>query len=120
MSGNKYGVASRILQDAETAVSEGVQKHGDTAKSFQMIGQMWQTYLANMVASRNSPKITPFDVAQMMILVKTCRAMYGFSMDNHIDIAGYSALAGMLNPMGDIDEEFDRIVNDGVQNGKPV
>jgi Domain of unknown function (DUF6378) len=117
MSGNNYGIASKILQDAEHAISEGTQTHGDTDKSFQMIGTMWQTYLAHTVSSRKSPKITSFDVAQMLAIVKVARSVYGFSMDNHVDAAGYAALAGMLNPMGEIETDIETAM--GVPKNDP-
>ena len=42
-------------------------------------------------------EITPFQVGMMMILLKVARTETGTgSMDNFIDIAGYSACAGEI------------------------
>jgi len=38
----------------------------------------------------------------MMALTKMVRSVYGFSEDNFVDGAGYTALAAMLHPNGKI------------------
>ena len=40
--------------------------------------------------------VTPHDVAQLMILIKVARSVYGYSEDNFVDTAGYAALAAMF------------------------
>jgi hypothetical protein len=111
-----FDTAVDILDNAKVAITEGAANHGDAEESFKMIGQMWQAYLGHVFKSRGGgTTITPFDVAQMMIIVKLARATYGFSLDNHVDIAGYSALSGMLNPFMKLDTEMKESVN-----GRPV
>jgi hypothetical protein len=61
-----------------------------------MIGQLWNVYLDHARLRRGNEFIQPRDVAQMMIMVKIARSLYGHSRDNFVDAAGYSALAAML------------------------
>lgn len=99
MSDNR-DVARRILFDADKTISKdrpGV--HGSAENSFQMIGDMWTVYLKHTILSRTAVMpITAADVAQMMVLLKIARSVYGDPMnaDNYVDAAGYSALAGMI------------------------
>jgi Domain of unknown function (DUF6378) len=89
---------SDILKSAIVAVEKGTDKHGDTAKSFEMIGQLWATYIAHTMAKRKVVSLTGFDVANMMMMVKQVRSVYGHSVDNQVDAAGYAAIAAVLNP----------------------
>lgn len=98
-------IAANVLKDAASAVIKGTEIHGDTEKSFTMIGQLWQTYIVHAWMQRQNNLITPQDVAHLMVLVKIARASYGQSSDNHVDIAGYSALAAMLDPLNQMDKE---------------
>lgn len=95
---NDRSVAGKILDDAKEAVTKTRTGHGDTQASFEMIGALWNVYLAHMHRARRTPQIRAEDVAQMMVHVKQARALYGdpSNLDNSTDAAGYSALAGML------------------------
>jgi hypothetical protein len=44
----------------------------------------------------------------MMIMVKQARSIYGQSVDNQIDIAGYAAIAAMLNPVEQLGDELEK------------
>jgi hypothetical protein len=91
-------VAESVLLDAASAVRSRLEEHGHTERSFKMIGELWSNYITHAYTSRDELHLQAHDVAQMMTLVKIARATYGYSMDNFIDSAGYTALAAMLTP----------------------
>jgi len=102
---NDRQIAVKLTQLAALAVgTERGQQHGDTEASFQMIAELWSTWInhATTIATdiRPMPEIhlTAFDVAQMMSMVKKGRSLYGDRTmpDHYADDIGYSALAGML------------------------
>lgn len=98
MSDNR-AVAGKLLGDAaQTILKDRPGVHGSAENSFAMIGEMWTTYLRHTRSVRRSDMIRPVDVAQMMSILKKCRAIYGDvnNADNFIDDIGYSALGGML------------------------
>ena len=91
-------VAESVLLDAADAVRSRLKEHGHTERSFKMIGELWSNYITHAYTSRDELHLQAHDVAQMMALVKIARATYGYSMDNFVDGAGYTALAAMLTP----------------------
>jgi hypothetical protein len=90
--------AKKVLMRAAEAIEIGTIKHGDTQKSFAMIGELWSIYLRYAWNGRNSVTILPHDVAVMMSLLKIARAAHANDADNYVDQAGYTALAAMLHP----------------------
>lgn len=101
--------AASILQEAHRVVTtERGQQHGDAADSFRMIAEMWRAYLNGVhVRLVGFPlpedfRITNLDVAQMMATMKQARVVFGDTnnVDNFVDPAGYSALAGMFAGAG--------------------
>jgi hypothetical protein len=88
----------KVLLDAGDAIRNRLKEHGHTERSFGMIADLWTTYINHSFTSRGDVKLRPYDVAQMMALVKTARSTYGYSEDNFVDGAGYTALAAMLHP----------------------
>jgi hypothetical protein len=90
--------ARLVLERAINAIEEGTKKHGDTQKSFAMIGEIWSIYLRNTWDGRKSVTILPHDVAVMMSILKIVRGIHSHSFDNFVDEAGYAALACMLHP----------------------
>lgn len=91
-------IAERALLDAGDAIRTRLKEHGHTERSFGMIADLWSSYINHSFTSRGEVKLRPYDVAQMMGLVKLSRSTYGYSFDNFVDSAGYSALAAMLHP----------------------
>jgi len=89
--------ARQVLEQAINAIEEGTKKHGDTAKSFTMIAELWNIYLKHRWDNKVWA-IHPHDVAVMMSLLKIARAAHSYSFDNYVDEAGYTALAAMLHP----------------------
>lgn len=95
-------VADSVLRSAaKTVTVDRPGQHGGTEDSFQMIADLWSTYLNNTkanFASLAQVEITAVDVAQMMVLLKVARATHGSPehADHYIDAAGYSSLAAGL------------------------
>ena len=63
--------------------------YGSPEDNFKLIADLWSTYTGT--------KISPRDVAVMMILLKTARVRTGINhSDNFVDIAGYAACAAEI------------------------
>jgi hypothetical protein len=88
-----------VLDAARDAITrDRAATHGDAEDSFQMIADFWTVWLGD----RLEGEVTPFDVAEMMQLMKTARARGNPThMDNFVDQAGYSALAAEMVPGND-------------------
>lgn len=84
------------LNSALDQVRTKAKEHGDTTASFAMMSEFWTTYVRHTSVARSGLAIQPKDVAQMMVLLKIARTAYGKSGDNHVDEAGYAALAALL------------------------
>ncbi len=80
----------QILEEANKIVNGARNEaYGKPEDNFNLIAGFWSDYL--------DKKITAHDVAIMMVLLKVARTQSGTgSMDNYIDIAGYSACAGEI------------------------
>lgn len=105
-------VSEKLLLDAGDTIRARLKEHGHTERSFQMIAEMWTTYVKHVFTISGKTKLKPHDVAQMMKIVKDARSVYGFSVDNFRDSAGYSALAAMLHP------EAQEIEQENIESGK--
>jgi hypothetical protein len=80
---------SSILTEADSIMNgERAQDYGEN--SLPRVAQYWSTYLGKDVTGR--------DVANLMILLKVAREGHAVKRDNHVDIAGYVALADQLEP----------------------
>ena len=80
-----------ILAEAARLVSvDRAAQYGDAEESFCRIAGLWSAYLGI--------EIKATDVALMMCCLKISRAKGGGSGDSWIDIAGYAALGGELDP----------------------
>jgi len=117
---NKIEVATTTLKNAAAAILDRSKKHGDTLKSFAMMGQLWQTYLAHAYQANGNHTIRPHDVAQMMIMLKIARSLYGQSSDNYVDQAGFAALAAMLDPMDVMEKELSDVSIPNVPTKSPT
>ena len=74
--------------------------HGDAFQNHAEIAEFWNIFLDNKLQPMAS--ITAQDVAIMMILLKVSRSNQGkkFNLDNFVDMAGYSAIAGEIGDAG--------------------
>ena len=83
-------VRQEILMEANKIIHGDRQQHyGEPHENFTRIAKAWSTYLDR--------KITPGDVAMMMIMLKAARATESYTRDTAVDIAGYAALWAELN-----------------------
>jgi hypothetical protein len=73
---------SKILSDAEAAVSDRHKKNDIPERNFDRIAKCWSALL--------NIDITPAQVALMMIALKTVREAFSHQADNLIDIVGYT------------------------------
>lgn len=81
-----------IIDTAKTIVAgDRASDYGDANESFSRIAKLWSAY--------TGVTITPWDVAQMMILLKVSRAKTSRKRDTLVDIAGYAECASKLEEM---------------------
>ena len=85
---------SEILDTAKEYVTrDRAATHGDAEDNFTQIAFVWTWWLSE----RLSAPVTAYDVAQMMSLFKKARAKANKAhLDNFVDDAAYSALAGEI------------------------
>jgi hypothetical protein len=90
-----------ILAEASRIISRDRNlSHGDAFKNHAEIAEFWNLFLDDKL--RPMADITAKDVAIMMILLKISRSNQGkkFNLDNFVDMAGYSAIAGEIGDSG--------------------
>ena len=90
-----------ILKKAKEIISNDRNvSNGDAFKNHAEIAEFWNIFLDNKL--RPMSNITAADVAIMMILLKISRHTQGekFNLDNFVDMAGYSAIAGEIGDSG--------------------
>lgn len=83
-------IMKNILEQAQSIV-QGQRRddYGDARACFNRIAKMWSGYLGI--------EITAFDVANLMITLKVCRAHgKGFQVESYIDVAGYAYCAEIV------------------------
>jgi len=83
---------NNILKKADKLTStEREVEHGDASKNFEMVSDLWSTYLG--------VDIFPHEVPMMMVLYKVARTTENpYNVDNYVDTSGYGALAGEQVP----------------------
>ena len=90
-----------ILKKAKDLISgDRNETHGDAFQNHAEIAEFWNIFLDGKL--RPMANITAADVAIMMILLKISRTNQGekFNLDNFVDMAGYSAIAGEIGDSG--------------------
>lgn len=96
--------AKEVLEEAIAQVSTKSNEHGNTEHSFEMIAALWDAYIKHSTVAQGFMEVKPTDVAQLMVLLKIARSVYGESGDNYVDEAGYGALASLLRAASDTRE----------------
>lgn len=88
----------KILESAMCCVCGDREDYGTPERNFELIGEMWTTYLkAKCVSPEADVYISGEDVATLMCLFKIARIATGRGKtDSSIDLAGYAACAGEL------------------------
>jgi hypothetical protein len=79
-----------VLEAAAHVITKDRQDaYGNAEDSFALIATLWSGWL--------DMRITPYDVAMMMSLLKVARARSNPKhLDNLVDLAGYAALAAEM------------------------
>jgi hypothetical protein len=84
-----------ILEEAQDLVNGDRQAdYGDAYESFARIAKMWSAYLDTKL--KGAERVTPKDVADMMILMKVSRSVTSSKRDNWVDKAGYAELGSQV------------------------
>jgi poly(3-hydroxyalkanoate) synthetase len=107
---NNMKAVKKILKTAKKTVTRKRRdSHGQPENSFEMIADLWSVYIRHVHKQNEFARLTNFDVAQMMVLLKIARARYGNTAepDHYVDQAGYSALAAAMGGVGLSLEESD-------------
>lgn len=79
---------------AECVCGQREQDYGSPESNFQLIADLWNTYLDKYLIA----DISPTDVAMMMALLKIARIRNGGGTgDSFVDLAGYAACGGEIN-----------------------
>ena len=95
--GEFYAIPSSpesVTDEAKAIVAgERAADYGDAKESFSRIAKLWSAY--------TGIEITPWDVAQMMILLKVSRAKTSRKRDTLVDIVGYTECASKLDTQHD-------------------
>ena len=85
---------TEILEDAIETVYDRPDTHGEPENSFQTIADKWSAHIRALIEEGqriDEFELTPADVANMMIDLKTSRNAEGhYHDDNYVDIAGYA------------------------------
>lgn len=79
--------------EVKQVLEERNRSHGDYRVNFCHTANLWAAYLQIHPA-----KLSPLDVAQMMVVFKTSRAKVGHAnhADHYVDQQGYAALASKI------------------------
>ena len=84
-----------ILQEADKIINgDRQQDYGAAEQSFGRIAELWTSLLKHKLATIE--KITPVDVARLLLAMKLSRSVTSFKRDNWVDAAGYASLAADL------------------------
>ena len=68
--------------------------YGPPWHNLKAIGDAWQAYLSTKLQIK--VEITPHDVCNLMVLLKSMRAAQGYHRDSAVDIIGYALLDEIL------------------------
>lgn len=88
-----------ILEEAQGIVDgERREEYGDVNDAFMCIAGMWSSYLGS--------RVTKYDVAHMMIMLKLARNRNNYKADSMRDVAGYAYCADKMHACDDENDEF--------------
>jgi hypothetical protein len=86
--------ASDMLRHAAELVGgQRAADYGDKTVNHIRIAELWNYWLEESRKNDADRRITPYDVAMMMMMVKVARLMHTPGhQDSHVDIAGYASI----------------------------
>jgi hypothetical protein len=88
-----------VLREVSYLIEEDrARQHGDKVENHENIALIWGAYLNRLwkenVDSGTRLNLTPFNITQMMILLKVARTLSGeWNVDDMRDAAGYAGVA---------------------------
>lgn len=86
---------SKVMEEMNKVRGERTDSYGAPEDSFQLIGDLWTTYLNGNKPECIHTYISPKDVAMMLCLLKVARTVGGKDkLDNYVDLANYAVIAG--------------------------
>lgn len=87
-------ISEDMLRHAASLVGgQRAKDYGDKTENHQRIADLWNYWMVQQYKDQPA-KISAYDVAIMMILMKISRLMHSPGhKDSHVDIAGYAAIA---------------------------
>lgn len=100
-----------LNQSSDLLLGDRLVDHGPPEENHQRIADYWNIKLASVLTR----KLTPADVAIMMVLLKIARTENDSKEDTFVDMASYSALAGAFVKQPQT-EDSHGIVSDAPDN----
>ncbi len=89
-------MATSIIDEAVNLIQGDRQKdYGPPWENFQDIADVWTPYVMRALESHDI--LTPTDIANLMVLLKTIRQVRGYNRDSVLDIIGYAACSEVIN-----------------------
>lgn len=86
---------AQILQEASSLITgQRQQDYGTPEENFQRIADLWTIHLQKIL--KVDMKISPRQVAELMMLLKIARTIQSPTDDSYVDMAGYAGIAGEL------------------------
>jgi hypothetical protein len=101
--GETFDKRGSVLLDAHKVINGQRQDvYGNPEYSFALIAEYWAAYLTGRKGNDYIIKVSPKDVAMMMVLFKTARLANGVNhRDSYVDCAGYLGLAADIHDKQD-------------------
>ena len=87
-----------VLRAAFERLTAAVDEYGLPENSFADIAKLWNWWLR--LSKKDGPRISPRDVAMMMVLLKLARHRHQIKFDNLVDACGYLTLYADLTELG--------------------
>ena len=88
-------IREKLLAKAASLITGQRQEdYGSPEENFQHIADSWTVHLRQIL--KRDAKISPRQVAEMMVLLKMARTIKSPTEDSYVDAAGYAGIAGEL------------------------
>ncbi|KZM75775.1 hypothetical protein AWN90_20785 [Nocardia terpenica] len=80
-----------VVSASGSVLSEAAERlDGDNSESFTRIAALWSAYLGT--------RVTPHDVANLVVLLNVSRVKDGYKRDSYVEIAAHAGAAERINP----------------------
>ncbi|QIS18562.1 DUF6378 domain-containing protein [Nocardia terpenica] len=83
--------SSGAVSASGSVLSEAAERlNGDNSEAFTRIAALWSAYLGT--------RVTPHDVANLVVLFHVSRVKDGYQRDSYVEIAAHAGAAERINP----------------------